>query len=60
MFTNFSGVGVLASALSTGEDSGFGGSGGGRDEALICESKDDEDGLSFIQVSKALRSYCSR
>lgn len=48
MLPSFSGVGVLASALSTGEDSGFGGSGGGRDEAWICESKDDEDGLSFI------------
>lgn len=48
MLPNFSGVGVLARALSTGEDSGFGGPGGGRDEVWICESKDDEDGLSFI------------
>lgn len=48
MLPNFSGVGVLASALSTGEDSGLGGSVGGEDEAWICESKDDEEGLSFI------------
>lgn len=49
MLPNFSGVGVLASALSTGEDSGVGGSGGGGGDGVwICESKDDEDGLSII------------